>query len=294
MESPLISVAMAARNAESSIETSIRSLLRQTYQNWELIIIDDGSVDQTARRIRAFGDSRIRLHIGEHQAGLAARLNQAIDDARGKYVARMDADDVAYPERLERQVTYLERHPEVDLLGTGAMVFADSGGAVGVFPLRQSHAEICARPWAGFYLAHPSWMGRHEWFLRNRYWVGMQKAQDQELLLRTFRDSTFACLPEILMGYRQESLSLRKILRGRLNFCLALARNAPRSCGYARTFHGLAGQVAKAVIDMAVISTGMGRVILRHRARSPEQRHVEEWKQVWSQCNAEPSDQCAA
>lgn len=294
MELPLVSIAMAARNAESSIEASIRSLLRQTYQNWELIVIDDGSCDQTSRRIRAFRDDRIRLRVGERQVGLPARLNQAIDDARGKYIARMDADDVAYPERLERQVTYLERHPEVDLLGTGAMVFGENGSAVGIFPSRQTHEEICARPWAGFYLAHPSWMGRHEWFRDNRYSVDMQKAQDQELLLRAFRNSTFACLPEILIGYRQECLSLRKILRGRLNFCVALTRNAPRSCGYARTFYGVAGQVVKCVVDLAVISTGMGRVVLRHRARSPEQHYVEEWARVWSQCTSESCGQCAA
>lgn len=287
MTGVLVSILMAARDAEGSIETCIRSLRRQTHENWELIVIVDGSKDATAERIRSFSDTRIRLYVGDRSEGLAARLNQAIDSAQGDYFARMDADDVAYPDRLERQVAFLQRHPEVDLIGTGAMVFADNGRAIGLFPTRRTHEEICAKPWAGFYLPHPSWMGRREWFRRNRYCLSMRKAQDQELLLRTFRHSQFACLPEILVGYRQDRLSVRKILRGRKNFCVALVRNAPEACGYARTAYALAQQLAKALVDVVAITTRVERRVLRHRAQPPHRSQVESWERVWAQCSSE-------
>lgn len=293
MTQALVSILMAARDVERSIDTCIRSLLQQTHKNWELIVIDDGSKDATSEHIRSFADARIHLHVGERPEGLAARLNQAIDSAHGKYFARMDADDVAYPHRLERQVAFLESHPEIDLVGTGAMVFAENGRAIGLFPARRTHEEICARPWAGFYLPHPSWMGHCEWFRSNRYCPSMQKAQDQELLLRTFRHSRFACVPEILIGYRQDQLSLRKILQGRRNFCVALVRNVPKASGYVRTAYALAAQVVKAVVDTVAITAGIERQVLRHRTLPPGRSHVEVWEQVWMQCSLETRPSCA-
>lgn len=290
---PLVSVGMAARNAERLIAASVCSLLQQTYQNWELIIIDDGSSDATVECVRRFADPRIKLRVGGSTLGLAARLNQAIDSAGGKYFARLDADDVAYPERLDRQVAFLERHPEIDLLGTGAMVFASDGRAIGLFPLRQTHAEICANPWSGFYLAHPTWMGRREWFRAHRYRADMHKAQDQELLLRTFRHSCFACLPDVLLGYRQDRLSLRKILHGRRSFCAALVSDARRHGAYAKVLYALAAQASKGMIDAIAIGTGLGRNILRHRAVPALSRDVEAWQRVWAQCTAEIEHICA-
>lgn len=282
---PLVSVAMAARDAENSIELSIRSLVQQTYKNWELIVIDDGSRDATADRIRGFVDRRIHLHIGGRTQGLAARLNQAIDSAHGKYVARLDADDIAYPQRIARQVAFLESHPEIDLLGTGAMVFGSDGKAIGLFPLRRTHEEICATPLSGFYLPHPSWMGRSEWFRRNRYRPDLRKAQDQELLLRTYRYSRFACLPEVLIGYRQDRLSLIKILQGRRSFCVALLNEARRAGGYAKVLLALSSQIGKSLADAIVIATGLERSILRHRAIEPQRQDVETWERVWMQCS---------
>ena len=156
--------------------------------------------------------------------GLAARLNQAIELARGRYLARMDADDIAYPERLERQLAFLEAHPEVDLLGSGMMVFADDGHPAGLYNVRTTHAEICARPLSGFYLAHPTWMGRIDWFRKWRYDPVCRKAQDQDLLLRAWRSSRYAALPEPLVGYRQDAFSIRKSWLGRYYFSRAILR----------------------------------------------------------------------
>lgn len=161
MPEPLVTVAMSVHNAASTLEAALRSILWQTFSDWELILVDDGSTDQTGRLLSQFCDARIHVVEGKGgQKGLATRLNECIDLARGKYVARMDADDIAYPERFERQVQYLETHPEVDLLGHGAVLFTGDGQALGAYPAASEHEEICRRPWWGFLLPiQPGWDG---------------------------------------------------------------------------------------------------------------------------------------
>ena len=104
MTTPLVSVLMAARNAEAYVEEAIGSLLAQSWTHLELIVVDDGSTDSTNDRLAALAerDPRIRILINETNLGLAASLNRAIDVARGDLLARMDADDIAVPDRLRR------------------------------------------------------------------------------------------------------------------------------------------------------------------------------------------------
>ena len=278
---PLVSIAMPARNAQATVALAIRSLLGQTYADWELFIVDDGSSDDTVRIARRFVDQRIHVQTHGRQLGLAARLNEIIDQCSGDYFARLDADDIAYPERLQRQIDFLLRHESVDLLGTGAMLFDRGGGAIGLFPVRTIHAEICRDPWSGFYLAHPTWMGRTAWFRRHRYRPELAKAQDQDLLLRTHGSSTFACLPETLVGYRQETLSLRKIIAGRFSFSRALIRQARIERRFVHAVTGPVKQVGKSILDTLAISSGLGRRLLRHRATPASETERAHWNAVW-------------
>ena len=222
MAAPLVTVVMSVHNGAATLGPAIRSLLWQTFTGWELLLLNDGSSDATSHIGRHFQDPRIQVIDESQQKGLAARLNQCIDRARGKYVARMDADDIAYPERFERQVRYLESHPDVDLLGHGAVLFKGRGELIGLYPRLRDHEDICRRPWWGFPLAHPTWMGRRAWFAHHRYDETLSKGQDQDLLLRAWRGSRFAALPDILLGYRIESISAGKSAAGRLAYCRRL------------------------------------------------------------------------
>ncbi|HWG95547.1 MAG TPA: glycosyltransferase family 2 protein, partial [Nitrospira sp.] len=168
---PLVTVAMSAYNAAATIDLAIRSIRSQSLEDWELIVVDDGSTDST-REIVSFHaqDPRIRfIQEPSGNRGLAVRLNQCVRLAKGQYVARMDADDMAYPQRLERQVQFLEEHRDIDLLGTGAVIFKGEGEIIGCYPTANSHEAICRRPWWGFPLAHPTWMGKRTWFLSHPY-----------------------------------------------------------------------------------------------------------------------------
>lgn len=215
--SPRLTVALPVFNGGADLRVAVASVLGQSFGDWELLLIDDGSTDGA---IEALGldDPRVRVIRDGANRGLAARLNQAIGLARGELFARMDADDVCHPERFARQVAFLEEHPEVDLLGTACVTIDADGRLSGRFPFAASHAEICARPWRGFYLAHPTWMGRVAWFRSHRYAdPAPYYCEDQELLLRTYATSRFAALPEALFAYRVRGrLAWKKLFRARL------------------------------------------------------------------------------
>jgi len=282
---PLVSIGMSVFNCGKTLAPTIRSLLNQTYENWELILIDDGSTDDTSLLARRFNDSRIKVISDGINLRLPARLNQSISLSQGKYFARMDGGDIAYPERLAVQVQYLEGHPDIDLVASRIIIFSGEGHVIGSYLFRQSHSEICSRPWAGFYLPHPTWMGRLKWFRTNLYRTDMNKSQDEELLLRTYRNSCFACIPNILLGYRVRSLSLTKILNSRYHFSMALIRRAIVDRNLVLGF-GVLGQVLKALVDIFAITTGLNYRILRHRAIPVEEGEISQWQDVWTECSA--------
>ncbi|MEO7405006.1 MAG: glycosyltransferase, partial [Burkholderiales bacterium] len=259
MTAPLVTIGLSMRNSASTIDACLRSVLAQTFSQWELRLFDDGSSDASVARARAFDDPRIVVTADGVQRGLGARMNQAIDAAQGRYFARIDADDIAYPDRLARQVAYLDAHPGVDLLGAAMMVFKDDGEPMGLHPVRTTHEELCTRPYSGFYLPHPTWMGRIEWFRRWRYDASYSKAQDQDLLRRAYRTSRFAALAEPLVGYRQDVLSIAKSWRTRYHVVRSVLALARRERAYGGGLVGALGQGARAVVDTIAIGSGAGR-----------------------------------
>lgn len=200
---PLVSVALPVYNAGKYLRMAVASIVCQTFTDWELLIIDDGSTDSALETIRDLVDVRFRIFRDGTNKGIAARLNEAMDVARGCYFARMDADDVSYPERFARQIEALRQDPMLDLVAVRAMTIDESDTPTGLFPYALSHDEICARPWRGFYFPHPTWMGKMTWFRKNRYTLPAPYfCEDQELLLRSYSESRFGTVDEILFGYR--------------------------------------------------------------------------------------------
>ena len=214
---PVVSIGMPIYNAGVYLRLAVLSILNQTFEDWELIIIDDGSTDDAIAGISDITDPRIRIVEGHCNRGLAARLNEAVSLARGTYFARMDQDDVSHPERLSKQFAFLESEPGVDLLAAQCVVINENNEVTGVLPFRSSHQDICKAPWLGLHMPHPTWMGRTAWFRSNAYLCpGPYFCEDQELLLRTFRSSRFQVLSEPLLAYRiRNRISLSKLWRTR-------------------------------------------------------------------------------
>jgi glycosyltransferase involved in cell wall biosynthesis len=274
---------MSAYNASGTIDLALRSILAQTYQNWEFIIVDDGSTDRTAEILSHVKDSRIRFiqePLGNR--GLAVRLNQCVRLARGQYVARMDADDVAYPQRLERQVQFLETHCDIDLLGTGAVIFKGEGEIIGCYPTARSHEAICRRPWWGFPLAHPTWMGKRTWFLSHPYSDEDTRCEDQALLLQSFSHSRFAALEEVLLGYRVAAIAAGKLGRGRLNYCRRLVKRVHDLSSLKWAIMGLGVHSIALARDMVL---QLGRTVGNGSRRSwgpVGQAERDRWQSVWA------------
>jgi len=274
---------MPVFNCEKTLATAIRSILNQTYGNWELLLMEDGSNDNTLNVARSFSDPRISVCTDHLHRGRVARLNLAVTMSRGEYFARMDGDDVAYPERLERQVEYLGRHPKIDLLGCSMLVFKDDGVAVGCRPVPGTHVQICQRPSNGFYIGHPTWIGRTQWFRTHPYEAGVKRAEDQVLLLNSYSTSSFASLPEILCGYREDRLVLSKMLRGRYEFATAVFKGCLEREEYFKAIGCVLHHSTKAFVDVLAIATGLNYLVLAHRARSLNPPSLQRWAEVWAQ-----------
>lgn len=131
MRDPAATFVMAMYNAEATVGATVRSILAQTRADWELVAVDDASRDGTVRVVKSFEDPRIRVVRQPANAGQAAALTRGLQEARADFIARIDADDLCVPERLERQIPWLEQHPEVTLLSTRASIFDDGQRELG-------------------------------------------------------------------------------------------------------------------------------------------------------------------
>jgi len=215
---PLVTVAMPVYNAGKYLRLAVLSIIKQTFTDWEMLIIDDGSTDNAFDSISDINDERIHILRDGSNKGLAARLNEVIDLARGQYFARMDQDDVSYPERFERQVEALLNDLTVDLVGIRAVTIGDDNELTGVLACADSSEKICSKPWRGIGLPHPTWMGKIMWFRKNRYAEPAPYfCEDQELLLRTYENSRFLIINEQLFAYRiRDSINWRKLIKTRI------------------------------------------------------------------------------
>lgn len=199
-----ISVILPVYNAELYIEEAVNSILSQTFSDFELIIIDDGSTDGSSELLSklAMLDSRIRL-ISRENKGLIASLNEAISLAKSKYIARMDADDIALPTRLAQQFDFLQANPKVAVLGT-CYRYIDVQGNVGAKRNTFiSHADITASFYFCNPIAHPSVMVNYRLLGSDYCYLEQYKTiEDLELWSRLSTKYQLANLPEVLLYYR--------------------------------------------------------------------------------------------
>ena len=200
MKQPLISVIMSTYNEEKYIETSLKSLLNQTFKEFEIIIVDDASTDNTKQLIQNLQDERIRLICNEENQGLTKNLNKALKYVTGKYIARMDGDDIAFPTRFEKQVQYMEKHPETMLVSCYTKSFGDSDL---VFALPDDSEVLKVRMLVRPVYAHPGFMMRRELIEAGyQYNEEYRTAQDYEFASRVAEKYKMGLVPEVLLLYR--------------------------------------------------------------------------------------------
>ncbi len=285
--SPVVSIALPVYNGAATLRVAVDSILQQSFTDWELIILDDHSTDHSLEIMSSFSDPRIRLVEGEKNIGLSARLNMAADMAEATYFARMDQDDISFPDRIEKQLAYLQKHPDVDLLATAMIPFRGDGEALGCLPVLTAHEQICARPWNGFHLPHPTWMGKTEWFRRHRYVSFADGAEDQHLLLRSYQTSRFACLDEPLLAYREGDRQLKKMLRSRRIFAYVYIHQFSAERRYSMVIKVAALFLLKSTAD--VLNLIFGIVMMRNTLLPLSKSEQSTWQALWHGLGTETS-----
>lgn len=197
--SPKISVIMPVYNAGKFLRQAIDSVLQQSFANFELIIINDGSTDDSEKTILNYSDKRIR-HFNQANQGLIATLNHLISEAKGLYIARMDQDDVSFPERLKIQSEFLAAHPSIGLVGSWVQVVDRNNDLLGTIKYPVAHDFIRANLALRTCFAHGSIMMRHS--LNPVYNRDFLHAEDYELWCRLALQTQMANIPRILYQWR--------------------------------------------------------------------------------------------
>lgn len=210
MKYPKVTVLMPVYNGELFVREAIESILGQTFRDIELLVIDDGSRDKSADIVSSFSDDRIRFEKNGKNLGLIETLNKGLSLARGDYIARMDADDIAEPDRLATQVAFLDANPGIALTGSWIRVFGGGLRYIDRYPL--THEEIKAQLFFSNALAHPTVLFRRAAFTEAglSYEERYKHVEDYGLWVKATRVLRFANVPEPLLRYRVHGSSVSR------------------------------------------------------------------------------------
>lgn len=208
-----VSVVLPVYNGEKYLREAITSILDQTFSDFELIIINDGSKDRSSDRIGEFKDPRI-VYVEQENAGLASTLNRGIAMARGKYIARQDQDDISLPERLAKQVAFLEAHPHCGLVGTWAEIFSETESGVRYHRHPTDFFDLRLHLHFRNPFVHSSVMMRKDVVVPVGCYAtakDRQPPEDYELWSRIARVSHVANIGDVLLRYREVTSSMSRV-----------------------------------------------------------------------------------
>jgi glycosyltransferase involved in cell wall biosynthesis len=208
----LISVILPVYNGEQYIEDSIRSILGQTHQNFELIIINDGSTDNSDKIIKGFLKSNKIIYKSRKNKGLVNTLNEGIKLSSGSYIARMDQDDISYPKRLEKQLNFMQKN-NIDVCGTSYHVINEQGKIIKTVESHKNNFEIILSAMMVPFI-HPSVMFRNIFKEKNIFYGNNNKvqAEDYDLWIRLIKmNLVFGNINEILIKYRLVNTSMTSV-----------------------------------------------------------------------------------
>lgn len=212
MNTPAITVLLPVYNGAAEVARAVDTVLNQTFTDFELLIINDGSKDHTAEVLDGMRDKRIRV-VHQANMGLAATLNRGIELARGRYIARQDHDDLCRPTRLEKQFLYMEMHPDCGLLGTWAQIWVGGTPTERAHDHPTSHGMLCFELLLNNPFVHSSVMLRKTMVQAVGGYTTdptRQPPEDYELWSRMARHCKVANLPERLLAYREMPQSISR------------------------------------------------------------------------------------
>jgi glycosyltransferase involved in cell wall biosynthesis len=268
---PRITVGIPFFDEEKYLSGAIRSVLAQTVTDLEVLLVDDGSTDRSLEIARSFDDPRVVVLSDGKRRHLPARLNEIALRARANLVARMDADDVAHPQRLARQVEVLEKDPSLDVVGTWAALVDDNGEVLAVCEVSPEPASARTALERGL-IPHATMLARRSWLRANPYDEALTRAEDRDLWCRTVTTSRYGVVPSPLyvvrISDRDRSFVPGYLESQRQNRILML-RYGPGALGAARTARSWVASHLKGVAMRAVVFVGLTDLLVRRRGRPP-------------------------
>ncbi len=200
---PLVSIIMPVYNAGDYLVEAIESIRNQTYKHWELLCVDDGSTDESWKILKKYKkkDDRIRIYRFPKNKGLAYALNTAITKIRGQFVARMDADDISLPQRLEKQRKYLEENKEIVAVGTQVKLIDNNGHFIGYKTFPQNPQKLYQMMMTMMAIQHPTLMTYSKLIKKCRY-ENHTTAEDVSMFFKLLQYGKFSNTKEVLFKYR--------------------------------------------------------------------------------------------
>ena len=276
-----LTIGLPFYNNQDTLSDAIRSIFAQSYTNWELILIDDGSQDASLSIAKSVIDRRVRVISDNTNQGLAKRLNQIADLANGKYLARMDADDLMHPSRLAKQVAVLQNNPSVDLVDTGVLSIDENTRATGkrcCQDLQITSAGLIA----GKTPVHAAVLARTEWFQKRRYDTTLLRAQDFELWNRahSYHALKITRIPDPLYYCRETTKgSYKKTRLSHITKRQILRQHGPTNVGWRQTQQEIAKTHLKQIAHFWASQTGMANQLVATRNQTlnaEEQERFEE------------------
>ena len=218
IKKPFLTVGLPFYNANKFLKYAIQSTLNQSFSDFELILLNDGSTDSSLEIARSFKDDRIVVISDGDNKGLAYRLNQISQLANGKYLARMDSDDIMHVDRLKIQLEYLSSNENIDVLGSNAYVIDSENIIYGKMSVLKSPKSL-NDVFNNQCFIHPTVLGKTKWFQNNQYNIESIRMEDVELWSRTISTSNFSNLNIPLLYYRQAGTPyLSKYLKSQKGF----------------------------------------------------------------------------
>ncbi len=204
-----VSILLPVYNASSFLDEAIKSILNQSFGDFELIIMNDGSKDQSKEIILSYSDIRIQYIENETNLGLIKTLNKGIGLSSGEYIIRMDADDICEPQRIEKQIRFMEKHPDVGVCGTWAHVINNKGDITGKIVNQTSPPFLSVSLLFSVPLIHPAVCFRSS-VLKKHLYQEVPVAEDFDLWCRINQDTQMANIPEYLFRYRWHDTNISK------------------------------------------------------------------------------------
>lgn len=277
---PSVTIGISFYNAEETLLDAIRSVFSQTHQDWELILVDDGSTDSSLKQARSIRDPRVIVHSDGCNKKLAARLNEINSLARHEFIARMDADDLMSHDRIEKQLRLLMKSPDHDLVSCGVVSMTDDLRPTGVRSASKNHKVTSKNIINGRSgIVHASILGRKAWFQRNPYDETLQVSQDTNLWIRAYakNDLHIRIMRDPMYFYREDgNVNLRKLKQA---YDVQRRTIVNNGCGYPIAYRIVAYAVAsvKGLLLLGARHTGYLNLLRRRRNQDKISKALYEW-----------------